>query len=169
MKTPPAETILYTIGHSDHPLDEFLALLRRHEIAILVDVRSQPYSRWTPQFNREPFARAVEGAGVRYVHEGDALGGRPADPALYAGGAESHPDYARMAATAAFREGLARLLALATERRVAVMCSEGDPHACHRDKLIARQLLERGARVAHILPDGTVEEATLPPQQLALF
>ena len=75
--------IIFTIGHSTHPIDEFLALLAQHDIRCLVDVRTQPYSRWNPQFNRELLAAALEDAGVRYVDMGRSLGGRPDQADLY--------------------------------------------------------------------------------------
>ena len=75
----PALTI-YTIGHSDHTRPAFVDLLRKFDVALLVDVRSQPYSRWTPQFNREDLAHDLEEAGIAYRSMGDSLGGRPADP-----------------------------------------------------------------------------------------
>jgi uncharacterized protein (DUF488 family) len=161
-----AEITLYTIGHSDHALETFVALLRRHAIALVVDVRSQPYSRWTPQFNREPLRRDLEEAGLAYRFMGDVLGGRPTDPALYTAGA---PDYGRMEEGAAYQAGIEALLELARAERVAVMCSEGDPRHCHRHRLIAQTLLKRGVRVLHVTPDGETLEAEPVAHQLSLF
>jgi uncharacterized protein (DUF488 family) len=162
--------IVYSIGHSDHALEAFVALLRRHGVTTLVDVRSQPYSRWVPDYNRETLARALAGAGLTYVFMGDSLGGRPADPSLYnseeAGG---RPDYERVAVTPAFQAGVKELLELARTGTVAMMCSEGDPYRCHRALLITPSLLERGARVVHIRPDGETVEARPAPKQLSLF
>jgi uncharacterized protein (DUF488 family) len=161
-----SEITLYTIGHSDHTLAAFVDLLRQHAITRVVDVRSQPYSRWTPQFNREPLRRDLEEAGLTYRFMGDALGGRPSDPALYTAGA---PDYGKMAEATAYRQGIEQLLDLARTERVAVLCSEGDHRRCHRHRLIAQTLLQRGARVLHIQPDGGTVEAEPEPQQLSLF
>ena len=127
----PQDTLIYTVGHSDHTTAAFVDLLRDHGITLVVDVRSQPYSRWTPQFNRETLVRDLEEAGFAYQYMGDALGGRPADPALYEPGQEC-PDYGRLAQTAAYQAGIDRLLELAEGGRVAVMCSEGDHRRCHR-------------------------------------
>jgi len=161
---------LYTIGHSDHTLEAFIEILRSAGIAALADVRSRPYSRWAPQANRETLARALEKAGISYVFLGDALGGRPEDPALYSpGDTEGRPDYARVAATSTFQAGLDRLIALARTGVVVVMCSEGDYHHCHRAALITPELLARGVRVIHILPTGEMEEARSEPRQLHLF
>ncbi len=162
------DNLIYTIGHSDHELSTFLDLLRRHAIALVVDVRSQPYSRWASQFNRETLARALQEAGLGYAFMGDCLGGRPSDRALYDPG-EERPNYGRMAETAVYQAGIDRLLELSRTARVAVLCSEGDHRHCHRNLLITQTLLERGARVLHIQPDGATVAAELPPQQLSLF
>jgi uncharacterized protein (DUF488 family) len=159
---------IYTIGHSDHATAAFVGLLRRHGITLLVDVRSQPYSRWAHQFNRETLARNLQEAGIVYQFMGDALGGRPADPALYDPG-EERPDYERMAQTSAYQAGVDRLLELAQTERVALMCSEGDPRRCHRHLLITQTLLDRGVRVLHIQPDGTTTAGERIPRQLSLF
>jgi len=111
---------LYSIGHSDHTLEEFLDLLRRHEIAVVVDVRSQPYSQWVPQFNRENLARDLGAAGVRYVFMGDSLGGRPAERALYDPG-EERPSYERLAQSASYQVGIEQLLELSAAERLAIM------------------------------------------------
>lgn len=177
--------VIYSVGHSDHTLEAFVALLHGAGIRTVVDVRSQPYSRWAPQFNRESLASGLQAAGIAYLFWGEALGGRPSDAALYPlGDLKLLPDYALVAATPAFRERLDDLIALAEmdppdhgmEPRtpVAMMCSEGDYHHCHRAKLITQQLLARGVRVVHLLPDGRQEEASLAPpdnapQQLSLF
>lgn len=159
--------VIYSIGHSDHEPDAFIALLRRHGVTTLVDVRSQPYSRWVPQANRETLAHALREAGLHYVFMGDSLGGRPPDPALYA--SQERPDYERVAATPDFQAGVEELLKLAYAETVAMMCSEGDHRRCHRTLLITPVLLERGARVIHIHPDGEMVEARPQPKQLSLF
>jgi uncharacterized protein (DUF488 family) len=163
-KEPP----IHTIGHSDHTIPAFVDLLRRHKITLVVDVRSQPYSRWTPQFNREILARDLDDAGVAYRFMGDALGGHPDDPALYGPGQE-RPDYQRLGQKPAYRAGIDQLLDLARTERVAVMCSEGDHRQCHRHLLITQTLLERGIRVLHIQPDGEVVEGERVARQLSLF
>ena len=164
----PEDLLIHTIGHSDHTVAAFVDLLRRHGITLVVDVRSQPYSRWTPQFNRETLARDLDDAGIAYRFMGDALGGRPADPALYNAGQE-RPDYRRVEQTPAYQAGIDQLLDLARAEQVAVMCSEGDHRHCHRHLLITQTLLDRGARVLHIQPDGRTVEGEPVAQQLSLF
>ena len=164
----PKDLLIHTIGHSDHTTETFVDLLRQHGITLVVDVRSQPYSRWTPQFNRETLARDLQDAGIVYQYLGDALGGRPADPDLYDPGQE-HANYQRVEQTSAYQAGIDQLLDLAGTEQVAVMCSEGDHRRCHRHLLITQTLLGRGVRVLHIQPDGATVEGELIPQQLSLF
>lgn len=164
----PDPVTVFTIGHSSHEMAAFLGLLQQHAIACVVDVRSQPYSRWAPQFNQKMLAHALEGAGIAYEFMGDSLGGRPAERSFYDPGQE-YPNYERLAASPRFQQGLDRLLALAATARTAIMCSEGDPEKCHRTLLITPALLQRGARVWHILPDGALVEARPKEEQLSMF
>ncbi|HUT18716.1 MAG TPA: DUF488 domain-containing protein [Anaerolineae bacterium] len=159
---------VYTIGHSDHTIEAFIDLLRQHAIALVVDVRSQPYSRWATQYNRELLAHSLHAAGLRYEFLGDVLGGRPADPGLYQPDGE-HADYGKIERSPAYQAGIDALLALAHAERTAVVCSEGDHRRCHRHLLISQTLLDRGIRVLHIQPDGTTVEGGSVPSQLSLF
>ena len=169
MDTDAAQKItVYTVGHSDHTTEAFLALLQQHGIALVADVRSQPYSQWVPQFNRENLMRDLQDAGIRYVFLGDSLGGRPKDRRFYDPG-EEHPNYARLASSPDYLAGIEQLLQLAAQERVAILCSEGDHHRCHRGLLITPTLLARGARVLHIAPDGTVVDAEAEPKQLTFL
>lgn len=145
---------LLTIGHSNHPADVFVRRLGKHAVTVLVDVRSAPYSRFHPQFNRAALARTLAAAGIEYVYLGNALGGRPADPALYEGG---RVRYERVARTATFRDAVGQVAERAARDRLALMCAEREPLACHRTLLVAPALEARGAAVAHILADGTLE------------
>lgn len=157
---------LYTIGHSDHTPETFVDLLHQHEVTLVIDVRSQPYSRWTPQFNRESLQHDLEARDVAYRFMGDTLGGRPPDPALYTGG---RPDYEKMASHAAYQAGVETLIALARAERLAVMCSEGEHDHCHRHLLITQTLLKRDVHVLHIQPDGATVEGERIARQLSLF
>jgi uncharacterized protein (DUF488 family) len=153
-------TTVWTIGHSNHQSDDFVALLHQHGIQLLVDVRSSPYSRYVPQANRASLARTLEDAKVAYRWLGDRLGGKPQGVV---------PNYDHLQASPAFRHGITELLVLAGERHTAIMCSEGDHRQCHRYKLIAPALLEEGADVLHIQPDGSIVDEEKEPRQLALF
>jgi uncharacterized protein (DUF488 family) len=148
------EKILYTIGHSNGTAEHLLELLAQHGVTAVADVRSQPYSRFNPQFNREDLARALKDAGLGYVFLGQELGARSGDPACYR---EGRAQYALMAATTIFERGIERLLGLAENSCVAILCAEKEPLVCHRTILIGRYLHERGVHVRHILEDGSVE------------
>ena len=140
---------LYTIGYGARSLDEFIAALKRYEIAYLIDVRSKPYSRYKPDFSKEPLEEHLRQAQIRYVYMGDSLGGRPDDRSCYDD--EDKVVYARVAERDFYLAGIERLLnAQSQGLAVSLMCSEGKPESCHRSKLIARTLTERGIPVAHI-------------------
>ena len=146
---------LLTVGHGNLALDVLIGNLRGAGVGRLVDVRSTPYSRWHPQFNRKSIEAASESAGIAYEWE-PALGGRPDDPALRT--ADGQPDYALMAQHPPFLEAVERLIATAEATPTAIMCSEGRPERCHRTLLVAPALLARGASVRHLLKDGSVIE-----------
>ena len=147
-------TIVLTVGHSNHPLETFLALLRQHGVTVVADVRSAPYSRFNPQFNRKALEDRLETIGIEYVFLGRALGGRPDDPSCYEDG---RVRYDRLARTPLFREGLEQVAEGAGRQRIALMCAEKEPLDCHRTILVGRSLVERGVAVAHILADGSLE------------
>ena len=168
----PAVTspIIFTIGHSNHPMERFLELLRQAGIERLVDVRSQPYSRWVPQFRRRTLAEALPEAGVDYVFLGEALGGRPSGDEFYA--ADGKPDYAARIRAPDFQAGVEELLRLAAERPTVIMCAEENPARCHRRALIAPVLLARGTGVVHVRGDARLQEegeGRSPDGQLGLF
>lgn len=146
---------VYTIGHSNGTTERLLGLLAQHGIRAVADVRSQPYSRFNPQFNREELAGTLKAAGIAYVFLGQELGARSADPACYRDG---RAQYALMAQTPVFARGIERLRAGMETHRVAILCAEKEPLTCHRSMLIARYLHERNVVVRHILEDGTLED-----------
>src|SRR5882672_7981965 len=144
----------YTVGHSNGPAERLLELLKQHAITAVADVRSRPYSRFSPQFNREQLATVLKASGVEYVFLGNELGARSADPACYLNG---RAQYALIAKTPVFESGIKRLQAGMENFRVAIMCAEKEPLGCHRSMLIARYLHERGFDIHHILEDGSLE------------
>jgi uncharacterized protein (DUF488 family) len=145
---------IWTVGHSRHELAALLAVLRGPGIELVADIRSQPFSRYNPQFNRQRFGAALSEAGLGYLFLGAELGGRPPEPEFYHG--DGHVRYAALASTERFSAGLRRLLAEADRQRVAVLCSEEDPRRCHRRLLVGRVLTARGIPVRHIRGDGSV-------------
>ena len=160
-----SEPTLYTVGHSNHSEEKFLDLLRQHEIEVLVDVRSQPFSRYNPQFNDSNLKRALESAGIRYLFMGDQLGGRPEGEELLDD--EGRALYHRMAESPAFLTGIERLQRGIAEHRTAIMCSEEDPAVCHRHLLVTRVVCGRGIAVLHIRGDGRLdtEEQIAPTEK----
>jgi uncharacterized protein (DUF488 family) len=162
-QAPEAGTI-FTVGHSTHPLEEFLELLGAHRIEALADVRSFPSSRRWPHFNQPALRESMARAGVEY-HWIKELGGRrhdvrPDSPHV----AWEHPafrSYADYADGAEFQKGLEQLTAIAGRVRTAYMCSEGLWWRCHR-RLISDRLLLNGWRVMHIAPNGKLSEHALP-------
>lgn len=146
--------VVYTIGHSNHPIERFVSLLQQHGIQVVADVRSKPASRFNPQFNRKALEAVLAANGIRYEFLGVELGARTEDPACYERGRVA---YQRLAATEPFRRGLERVRSLADESRVAIMCAEYEPLDCHRTILVARELSKANVPIAHILRDGTLE------------
>jgi uncharacterized protein (DUF488 family) len=147
--------MIYTVGHSNHPIERFLGLLRRHGIELLADVRSTPYSRFNPQFKKDALAASLEESGIEYLFLGEELGARSKDRACYDD--TGRVSYRKLAETALFRRGIERLLAAAKTHTVAIMCAEKDPLDCHRTILVARALEARGESIAHILASGDIE------------
>ena len=146
---------IYTIGHSNHTYEVFAGLLAGHGIEVLADLRSSPYSRYTPHFDRELLQRSLMDSGVKYVYLGRELGGRPENPSYYDG--SGHVLYGRITADPVFAAGIQRLERGIAEFKVAAMCSEEDPAHCHRRLLVGRVLAEHGHQVLHIRGDGSME------------
>ena len=139
---------IFTIGHGGRTVESFLELLRQHNITYLIDVRSQPYSRYQPDFTKQALEHHLNAHDIRYVFMGDNLGGRPDDPACYTDG---KVDYDRVRAQDFYQVGLERLEnAWRQGLGVVLLCSEGKPEQCHRSKLIGPSLADRGIEVAHI-------------------
>jgi uncharacterized protein (DUF488 family) len=135
-----------TIGHSNHPIERFMALLKAGGVGRLVDVRSTPWSRRHPQFGQKNLARSLADAGIAYVHEGAALGGKP-----QAGGS-----YDQLAARPEFKAALDRVIDGAQHAVQCLMCAEKEPLDCHRTVLVSRRLAERGVKIEHLLADSGI-------------
>ncbi|MBN1343231.1 MAG: DUF488 domain-containing protein [Phycisphaerae bacterium] len=147
--------VLHTIGHSNHTIEAFLDLLKRYAITAVADVRSSPYSRYCPQFNREVLRAALEQEGIAYVFLGSQLGARPEDPDCYE---DDRVSFKRLAVSERFARGIERLIEGLAKYSVGLMCSEKDPIDCHRTILVCRNLRDRGVAIRHIMEDGAVEE-----------
>jgi uncharacterized protein (DUF488 family) len=146
---------IYTIGHSTHSSEYFVQLLKKHSITAVCDVRSKPYSRMNPQFNRESLKETLASFGIKYVFLGKELGARTEDRSCYCNG---KVQYELLAKTELFKKGIDRVKKGADEYRVALMCAEKEPLDCHRTILVSRFLSEDGIPIRHILGNGTLEE-----------
>ncbi len=144
----------FTIGHSNHSIERFVALLRQHGVTALVDVRSAPYSRFHPQFGGKALEGALRENGIAYVFLGKELGARSQDPSCYENG---RVQYGRLAKTSLFRQGIERVKKGINSQRIALMCAEKEPLECHRTLLVSRALEREGVSVAHIHADSHVE------------
>jgi len=178
---------LYTIGHSNHSLEAFVKLLTENGIDALVDVRTSPYSRYNPQFNKDNLIWDLDRRGIKYAYAGKNLGGRPSDPTCYKGGKLPsvgtdylyEVDYPAIMKKDWFIEGIYQLLEMADHYTVAIMCSEEDPSKCHRHHLIAHYINTEfpEVEVIHIRRDGLMFNARSihksvdgpPAKQLNLF
>jgi uncharacterized protein (DUF488 family) len=147
------ETV-FSIGHSTQPLERFIALLKQHDITAIADVRSKPYSRMNPQFNREALKKALSENGVAYVFLGLELGARSQDRSCYLNG---KVQYGRLAQTELFASGMERVREGTKKFRIALMCAEKEPLDCHRTILVSRHLDATGTDVQHIHGDGRIE------------
>ena len=146
---------LFTIGHSNLSIEAFVGLLQQHEITAVADVRSHPYSRYLPHFNKSEIQTSLSNAGIQYVFLGKELGARPEDLSCY--DLSGKALYERIAATPLFSTGIQRLLKGAASYQITLMCAEKDPITCHRTILVCRQLTEFNLQINHILSDGSLE------------
>ena len=151
---PAEDGTILTIGHSTHALEAFVTLLQRKCVTVAADVRAVPYSRFNPQFNREPLADSLAEHGIKYLFLGRELGGRSDDPSCYDNGRIC---YNRLGGTQSFQDGIDRAVRGAANHRIALMCAEKEPLECHRALLVAPALEARGVPVSHILADGALE------------
>lgn len=149
------ESVIYTIGHSNHSIEQFVDLLKHHGITAIADVRSAPYSRYNPQFNKEALSASLEKEEIAYVFLGKELGARSDDPSCYENG---QVDFSRVAERAEFKSGLERVIQGSEKYRIALMCAEKEPLDCHRTILVCHNLKRYGVNIKHIFPDGVLED-----------
>lgn len=151
-------SILYTVGHSSHLLEAFLDLLRQHGIQLVADVRSSPYSRHAPQFNKESLENRLQETGCSYSYLGHVLGGHPQEHQFY--DPEGYVLYDRIAASPAFQQEMNALLVQAAKAPTALLCGEEDPSECHRRLMLGRVARDRGFEVLHLRGDGCLQNET---------
>jgi uncharacterized protein (DUF488 family) len=147
---------IWSIGHEDLPVEQFIEMLQAHGITLVVDVRTVPYRKRRPQFDRERLVASLKAAGIGYQFLGYELGHLREDQALW--GKYGRPDFEAIARTELYQAGLARLMALAAEQRTAFLGQQANPWRGQRERLIGRSLRAAGWRVHHILGDGSARE-----------
>ncbi|MEN1761574.1 DUF488 domain-containing protein [Anoxynatronum sibiricum] len=149
-------TKLYTIGHSNHKIDEFILLLRKYQINCVIDVRSTPYSRFSPQFSSNEIKSELNKNGIYYIFMGNELGARRKDISLYT--KEGYLDFEKTSKNPLFLKGLERVKeGIERGYTIALMCTEKDPLDCHRNILVAREFYKLGYDIHNILANGIVE------------
>ena len=154
---------IYTIGHSNHHIKDFINLLKKHGITAVADVRSSPFSKYNPQFNRKALADTLKQEDIAYVFLGKELGARPDDPCCYDNGSAN---FEKMAERPIFKQGIERLLKGMEQYRIALLCAEKEPLDCHRTILVCHYLRKMGLPIKHILANGDVEEHQNTEQRL---
>lgn len=154
---------IFTVGHSDNPIEWFIDLLRVYRVTAVADVRSSPFSRFNPHFNRDQIKSALHSARIYYVPLGDELGARRREPDCYV---EGKARYDLIAKLSLFQEGLRRVRQGAAKHRIALMCAEKDPITCHRTILVSRHLKPFGIPISHILQNGELETTDVMEKRL---
>lgn len=145
---------MFTIGHSNHSIENFIALLQQHGITAVADVRSSPYSRIFRHFNQAALKKYLAAVDIAYVNLGDNLGARPDDRICYVDGMAR---YDLISATKGFATGLNRLIQGAKQYQITLMCAEKDPIVCHRAILVCPHLKKTNLEINHIHKNGDLE------------
>jgi len=150
------ETTIYSVGHGNKKIEDFIKELKTFEIHFLLDIRSKPFSKWNPQFNQNELKFRLEENGIKYVFVGDALGGLPEDRSCY--DYDGKVVYDLIKEKDFFKKGLERLTSANKKHiRHVIMCSESKPEECHRSKLIGQELLKENISLKHIISDKLVK------------
>lgn len=141
---------LFSIGHGNKKIEDFINEIKSLNINILIDIRSKPYSKWSPQFNKEQLEKSLINSGIKYFYMGDTLGGLPSDVSCY--DYKGKVIYDIIKDKNFFKEGLEKLIIANDKKlRTVIMCSEANPEECHRTKLIGQELLKRKISLNHII------------------
>jgi len=146
----------FTIGHGNYPIDQFITFLQSVSIDLIIDVRSSPYSRFNPHFNREKLEKFLIKNNVDYRFMGDNIGGRYSNPNLLF--PDGTVNYRKVQETEKFQEGINEVLSIISSgKKIALMCAEKEPERCHRFALISPVLQANGISVIHIRPEGKLQ------------
>lgn len=150
--------MIYTIGHSNITQESFIELLKLFEIQLVVDVRSSPYSKFVPHFNRDNIKKTLKENNIKYKFLGDKVGGKPKDEKYYPNGIVN---YNLIAKSGHYKEGIEKIIEMNKDNNLVLMCSEEDPYSCHRHNLITQTLLKKGLNVIHIRKEGKTDKITI--------
>lgn len=157
--------MIFSIGHGNRKLSEFISLLQEYKIEYLIDVRTSPYSKHSPSFNKDGLSAYLKNCRLTYVYLGDKLGGLPKDPTCYIKYTDKKDnevkkiDYSKIENKDFFQQGIERLKTADSKGlKIAIMCSELNPEECHRSKLIGVVLLKQGIVVKHINKEGKIQD-----------
>jgi uncharacterized protein (DUF488 family) len=146
---------IFTIGHSTHNIEEFIGLLKKNGIDSIADVRSSPYSKYSPQFNSENLKPELEKNKIKYVFMGDELGARRTEPEAI--DQDGKINFGKVRRLDSFKKGISRLkTGIEKGFKIAIMCAEKDPFECHRFSLVCYSLQKDGVQIGHILEDGSI-------------
>jgi len=152
MMQQPQQKQSFTIGYGDNPIDLFITFLQNVSIDAIIDVRSSPYSRFNPHFNRENLEKSLNLNEIGYWYMGDKIGGRYTDPGLLF--PDGTVNYRKIQNTEKFQEGINEVLSIISSgKKITLMCAEKEPERCHRFALISPVLQSKGISVIHIRPD----------------
>ncbi len=156
MTHQPQPKQCFTVGYGNYPIDRFITFLQNINIDLIIDVRSSPYSRFNPHFNRENLENSLNRSDIGYRYLGDKIGGRYTDPGLL------YPDgtvnYRKVQNTEKFQEGITDVLSIISSgKKLALMCAEKEPERCHRFALISPVLQAKGISVIHVRPEGKLQ------------
>lgn len=160
---------IFSIGHGNKSLEDFLEELKTYKIQYLIDVRTTPYSKWNSHFNQNELKFYLKKHNIGYIFLGDKIGGLPSDKSCYT--KDGKIDYALLRDKDFFQEGIDRLIsANAKSINVATMCSETKPEECHRSKLIGKELLQKNIDMHHIInKDELKNQSTINNDLFGLF
>ncbi|MDI6723116.1 MAG: DUF488 domain-containing protein [Methanobacterium sp.] len=147
--------MIYTIGHSNITQESFIELLKSFEIQLVVDVRSSPYSKFVPHFNRDNIKKTLKENNIDYTFMGNYVGGKPKDEKYYTDG---KANYDLIAESNHYKEGIDKIIELNKDKNLVLMCSEEDPKSCHRHNLITQTLIKKGLKVIHIRKKGKIDK-----------
>jgi uncharacterized protein (DUF488 family) len=154
--------MIYTIGHSNITQEPFIEILKSFEIQLVIDVRSLPYSKFVPHFNRENIKTALNDNSVEYIFMGNYIGGKPKNKKYYQNG---KVNYDLIAKSSYYKEGIDKIIELNNDNNMVLMCSEEDPYNCHRHNLITQTLVKKGLEVVHIRKNRKLYKITEPDKK----